>query len=283
MYERFYGFLAPPFSLLPDADFLYPGARHRRALNHLEYGLVSQAGFIVLTGEVGAGKTTVVRRFLKNAGPGLAVGLITNPSPSLGRLFGWIAMAFDLKVPGAPDDAKIYHALVAFLLEQYAQGKRTVLVIDEAQNLGPATLEDLRMLSNVNNEKDQLLQIVLVGQPELLDMLNQPQLRQFAQRIAVHCHLDPLSAKETSAYIRHRLSVAGGAPALFDDKACRMVHRYSGGVPRLINLLCDQALVYGFSEDRETITGDMVAAVAQDRARGGLSPFKNLTRGGQAA
>jgi type II secretory pathway predicted ATPase ExeA len=164
------------------------------------------------------------------------------------------------------------------LLEQYAQGKRTVLIIDEAQNLRPEMLEELRMLSNVNNEKDQLLQMVLVGQPELLDILKRPDLRQFVQRISVHCHLDPLSPAETAAYIRHRLQVVGGKPDLFDDTACAAVHYFTGGVPRLINLLCDQALMYGFSEDQSYITFITVSEVVSDRNRMGLSAFRETPK-----
>ncbi len=277
MYKKFYGLSGSPFSLLPDADFLFYSRRHRRAVNLLAYGIFTQAGFIVITGDVGAGKTTVVRRYIKSAEADVAVGVISNPSPTLGRLFSWVAMAYDLAPD--PDDAKVYHAFVAFLLEQYAKGRRTVLIIDEAQNLSAETLEDLRMLSNVNNEKDQLLQIVLVGQPELLETLNRPILRQFAQRIAVHCHLDPLVPVETAAYIRHRLAVVGGAPDLFDDAACAAVHYFTGGVPRLINLLCDQSLVYAFSEEEPAISGEVVAEVVLDRGRMGLTPFRKLPEG----
>lgn len=278
MYQSFFGLSAMPFSLLPDADFLYPSRRHRRVINLLDYGTMTQAGFMVVTGEVGAGKTTVVRRYLKSVGPEVAIGLMTNPNQAFGSLLSWIAMAFEIPTLGA-DDAKLYHAFVDFLLAQYAKGKRTVLVIDEAQNLEAERLEELRMLSNVNNEKDQLLQVVLVGQPELLDRLRKPELRQFVQRIAVHCHLDPLDPAETAAYIRYRLGLVGGAPTLFSDEACAAVHFFTGGVPRLINLLCDQAMVYAFSEDRPQITPEIVAEVATDRAQGGLSPFKPLPEG----
>ena len=248
---------------------------HRRVLNLLEYGVVSEAGFVVISGEVGAGKTTIVRRFLKTAGLNVSVGVITNPCATIGRLLDWVALAFDLKQRGN-DSATIYDAFVAHLLAQYAQGKRTILVIDEAQNLTVEMLEELRMLSNVNNERDLLLQVVLVGQPELLDMLKRPELRQFVQRIAVHYHLEPLSPADTAAYIRYRLTRVGGAVDLFDDLACAAVYHFTGGVPRLINLLCDQAMVYGFSEDMPRIKFDMVAAVAIDRGRFGLSAFQNV-------
>ncbi len=275
MYENFYGLSGKPFSLLPDPDFLYDSKRHRMAINLLDYGMMTQAGFVVITGEVGTGKTTIVRRFLKSVGDDVAVGLISNPSKSLGKLLGWVSMAFDLD-HRSRDQIKLYNAFVSFLLEQYAAGKRAVLVIDEAQNLSADGLEELRMLSNVNNERDQLLQIVLVGQPELVETLRRPDLRQFVQRIAVHCHLDPLSPEETTHYIRHRLGVVGGSPTLFDDDACAGVHYFSGGIPRLINQLCDVALVYGFSDEAPVIDFGVVFEVVANRQRMGLTPFRPM-------
>lgn len=273
MYESHFGLSGKPFSLLPDANFLFFSKRHKRVVNLLEYGTLTQSGFMVISGDVGAGKTTVIRHYLKNLEDNVVVGVITNPSKSFGNLFGWIAAAFEL--PGdSQDQVRMYDAFIAFLLEQYAHGKRTVLIIDEAQNMSSQMLEDLRMLSNVNNERDQLLQIILVGQPELLETLNKPELRQFVQRISVHCHLTPLSAIETAAYIRHRLSVVGGSPELFDDIACAAVYFFTYGVPRLINLLCDQALMYAFAEDDQYVTFHTVTEVVADRNSSGLSSFR---------
>jgi type II secretory pathway predicted ATPase ExeA len=277
MYESFFGLTGKPFTLLPDADFLYMSKRHKRAINLLEYATMSQSGFMVISGEVGAGKTTAIRHYLKHLGPDVTVGLITNSSKSLGRLLGWIAMAFELDDNGG-DDIKLYHRFVDFLLDQYGQGKRTVLIIDEAQNLTPEMLEDLRMLSNINNERDQILQIILVGQPELLHMLQRPDLRQFAQRIAVHCHLVPLTPGETAGYIRHRLAVVGGSPNIFNDTACAAVHFFTEGVPRLINLLCDQSLLYAFAEDQEKVTFQTVTEVVLDRSSTGLSSFRAVVK-----
>lgn len=276
MYENFYQLSGKPFSLLPDADFLYLSKWHRKAVNLLEYGIVTHAGFIVVTGEVGAGKTTIIRRYLKDAGSDVTVGVITNSSHSLGSLLSWVATAFELDNRNSTDTIALYSTFIEFLLAQYAAGKRTVLIIDEAQNLSADLLEELRMLSNVNNERDQLLQIILVGQPELLDTLRRNDLRQFVQRISVHCHLDALPPEETVAYIRHRLAVVGGKPDIFNLEACAAVHYFSGGVPRLINLLCDQAMMYGFSEDQRVITVETVREVVKDRAKGGLSPFRAL-------
>ncbi len=282
MYEHFYGLSGKPFSLLPDPDFLYDSKRHRMAINLLDYGMMTQAGFVVITGEVGTGKTTIIRRFLKGVGADVTVGVISNSSKGLGKLLGWVSMAFELDHRGR-DQIKLYNAFVAFLVEQYAKGKRSVLIIDEAQNLGADALEELRMLSNVNNERDQLLQIVLVGQPELVETLRRPELRQFVQRIAVHCHLDPLTAEETTAYVRHRLAVVGGPPDLFDDDACAAVHYFSRGIPRLINQLCDVALVYGFSDEARTIDFAIVYEVAASRERMGLTPFRPLPANSTAA
>lgn len=273
MYEEFYGLSGKPFSLLPDADMLYLSKRHRMAVNLLEYGMLSQAGFIVISGEVGAGKTTVIRRFLKSASETTTIGVITNASKSFGRLLTWVAMAFELD-HSSRDNVKLYNRFVTFLLEQYAAGKRTVLILDEAQNFKVDTLEELRMLSNVNNEKDQLLQIVLVGQPELLDTLRRPELRQFVQRISVHCNLEPLDPSETRSYIQYRLTRMGGRPDIFDDLACVVVHYFTGGIPRLINLLCDVALVYGYSEEHHQINVETIVEAALDRSNNGLSPFK---------
>jgi type II secretory pathway predicted ATPase ExeA len=272
MYESFYGLRDKPFSLLPDADFLYPSRRHKRAIAMLEYGIMSQAGFVVITGEVGSGKTTLIRRYLKGAGTDVTVGVITNSSPTLGRLLYWVSTAFGLDT--SIDAIGLHNQFIDFLLAQYGKGKRTVLIVDEAQNLSSEMLEELRMLSNVNNEKDQLLQIILVGQPELLDTLKRPDLRQLVQRIVVHCHLDPLVPGETAAYIHHRLGVVGGGDNIFDESACAAVHYFTGGVPRLINLLCDQSLLYGYSDDLRRISYSTVASVAGDRNRSGLSAFR---------
>lgn len=274
MYESFFGLSGKPFSLLPDADFMYPSQRHRRAMTLLDYGIMTQAGFIVISGEVGSGKTTLIRRYLKSAGADVALGVITNSNASLGGLIQWVSSAFSLEFD--QNDIGMYNRFIDFLVEQYTKGRRTVLIVDEAQNLTAPMLEELRVLSNVNNDTDQVLQMILVGQPELLETLKKPELRQFVQRIAIHCHLDPLPPAETAAYIRHRLGVVKGAADIFDDLACAAVHHFSGGVPRLINLLCDQALVYAFSDEQKHVNFQTVVAVAMDRARFGLSAFNRI-------
>lgn len=276
MYASFFGFDEAPFSLLPDIDFLFLGPHHASALHMLEYGLETKAGFVVLTGAVGSGKTTLLRQYMKSAGQNLTLGMITNPTPSIGSLLEWVTLAFDIPMKDGIDKASLYHRFVDFLLDQYGKGHSVVLIIDEAQNMPPETLEELRMLSNVNNEKDMLLQIILVGQPELRDTLSAPALKQFVQRISVHYHLEPLTPLETAHYIHHRLRQAKGAPDLFPAETCAAVYFFTEGVPRLINLLCDQALTYAFADDRQRISPEDIAEVVLDRAKAGLSPFKKL-------
>jgi predicted outer membrane repeat protein len=273
MYEKFYGLQGRPFSLLPDPEFLYPSKKHRMALTLLEYGLMNQASFSVITGDIGTGKTTLIRQLLNQMERDMVVGLITNTHPSFGELLQWILMAFNLECV-SKDKVEMYKIFMDFLIQQYAANRRTVLIVDEAQNMGPQALEELRMLSNVNSEKDQILQVILAGQPGLRDNLRDPRLEQFAQRISVDYNLDPLSADETREYIRHRLSVAGGSPDVFEDEACEVVFRYSGGIPRLVNLLCDTALVYGYAGQAPRIGAQLVEDVARDKQKSRIVPLR---------
>jgi len=273
MYERFYGFREKPFSLLPDPSFLYMSKKHRMAYSMLEYGLMNQAGFTVVTGEIGAGKTTLIRKVLDQIEleHDVMVGLVSNAHKSFGELLQWVLLAFHLDFRGK-EKVELYHTLTDYLMKMYDQGNRTVLIIDEAQNLSSEALEELRMLSNINADKDQILQLVLVGQPNLRDMLRLPELEQFAQRIAIDFHLNTLNMQETCEYIRHRLTVAGGDPNLFETAACVTVFYYTRGVPRLINVLCDTALVCGFAEQREKIDADLIHDVVRDKTIGGILP-----------
>jgi type II secretory pathway predicted ATPase ExeA len=280
MYENFYGFREKPFSLLPDAGFLYLSAKHRMALTLLEYGLMNQAGFTVISGDIGTGKTTLIRQVLNNIDSLITVGLISNTHRTFGDLMQWIALAFGLPHQGK-DKVQLYHEFMQFIIAEYAQGRRTVLIVDEAQNMSAETLEELRMLSNVNADKDQVLQIILVGQRELRDTLRRPELVQFAQRVGVDYHLDPLTEQETSDYIRHRCKVAGGKPELFSAQARQAVFEHTGGVPRLVNLLCDTALVYGYAEQRDHIDAKLVNDVAADKQAGGLFPRRGNAAGHQ--
>ncbi|MFO1128795.1 MAG: AAA family ATPase [Rhodospirillales bacterium] len=269
MYEAHYGLREKPFSLIPDPAFLFLSRSHKLALNLLEYGLSDQTGFIVITGEVGSGKTTLIRRLLGTAAADLLVGMITNTHASLGELMTSVLRAFDLKTAGM-DKIDQYYAFIDFAIARYAEGKRCVLIIDEAQNLTPPILEEMRMLSNVNADKDFVLQLILVGQPELKETLRRTDLRQFAQRISVFHDLAPLVLKDTIGYIQHRLTIAGGSPDIIDVGACAAIHHYAFGTPRLINILADLALVIGFAEDRHTIDVDLVFEALDAQQSSGL-------------
>ncbi|MDH3981224.1 MAG: tRNA (adenosine(37)-N6)-threonylcarbamoyltransferase complex ATPase subunit type 1 TsaE, partial [Gammaproteobacteria bacterium] len=271
MYESFYKLKEKPFTLLPDPGFLYLSDKHRMALTLLEYGLTNHAGFTVISGEIGAGKTTLIRHLLNNVDQEYTVGLISNTHRSFGELLQWILLAFNLEHKDM-SKVEMHQRFVDFIIDEYAHNRRTVLIVDEAQNMDAETLEELRMLSNINADKDQALQVVLSGQRELRETLRGPELVQFAQRIAVDYHLEALSESETAGYIRHRMEVAGGDPDTFTAKACAAIHRYSNGVPRLINLLCDTALVYGYAEQKLRIDAKLVTDVAREKQQGGIFP-----------
>ena len=277
MYESFYGLKTKPFSLLPDPDFLYMGKKHRIALTLLEYAMMNNAGFCVITGEIGAGKTTLLRRLLANLEGHITVGMITNTHQSFGELLDWVLSAYGIHQPGL-GKVEMHQRLVDFLLEQYANNKTTLLIVDEAQNMPVSTLEELRMLSNINSEKDLVLQVILSGQPDLRDTLRRPELKQFAQRISVDYHLDALTSNETSSYIQHRLVTAGATDDIFTPQACRLIHEYTGGVPRLINLLCDTALVYGFADQKKTVDADLVEEMVNERMQNSILPLVSIDK-----
>jgi type II secretory pathway predicted ATPase ExeA len=269
MYERHFGFTVKPFALTPDQAFLYPSRQHAMALTMLEYSLESQAPFSVLTGEIGSGKTTLVRRLLRQLGDRVTVGLVSHTHSRFQSIHGWALSALGV-VPMEESDVGIYEALVDSLVREYAKGRRTLLIFDEAQNLSIQILEELRLLSNVNSERDLLLQILLVGQPELRAKLSHPDLKQFAQRVSVFFHLKRLDRDDTHAYVRHRLTVAGGSPSLFLPEAIDLLYTRTKGVPRLLNVLCDFALVYGYADRRTEIDANLVAQVMRD-CSGGLA------------
>ncbi|MFQ5761271.1 MAG: ExeA family protein [Acidiferrobacterales bacterium] len=272
MYQAFYGFRQKPFTLLPDPSFLFLNKKHRLALSMLQYGLLSEAGFTVITGEIGSGKTTLVRYVLEEIGDNLTVGSVTNTYRSFDELLQWVLLAFNLEYRGK-SKVELYQALADFMVQEYERSRRTVLIIDEAQNLEPEALEELRMLSNINTDSNQVLQLVLVGQPGLRETLQRPELHQFAQRIGVEYHLPRLDLEETWQYIRHRLTVAGGDPDLFDIKGCAAIYYYTQGTPRLINVLCDTALVCGFAEQITSISAELIGEVIRDKAMGGIFPL----------
>lgn len=277
MYEAYYGFREKPFSLLPDPGFIFPSKKHRLAQSMLEYGLMNQAGFTVITGEIGSGKTTLIRQMLAQIAwdQNITVGLVSNTHRSFGELMQWVLLAFKLNFRNK-DKVEMYQVFSDFMRREYDLGHRTVLIIDEAQNLSIEAMEELRMLSNINADKDQFLQLVLIGQPGLKDMLRRPELEQFAQRIAIDFHLKTLDLQETCEYIRHRMVVAGGDPNLFESAACVAVHFYTRGTPRLINVLCDTALVCAFAEQKSRVDADLVHDVVRDKHVGGILPVSEL-------
>ena len=268
MYEKHFGFREKPFSLTPDPAFLYLGRKHGMALTMLEYGVTNDAPIIVISGEIGSGKTTVIRHLLNTLQEDTTVGLISNTHKAFGELIQWVAMAFGLPFENK-EKVALYSNFVDFLIREYSSGKRTVLIVDEAQNMDAAMLEELRVISNINADKNLVLQLVLVGQPELRDTLRQPKLEQFAQRVSVDYHLDPLDRLETREYIEHRLVTAGGARNVISRAAVDLIFELSTGVPRIINSLCDTALVYAFADGKQKVTTKLVRdIVAEKKAKG---------------
>ena len=255
MYEAFYGLKEKPFSIQPDPDFLFLSKRHSLAYTMLQYGIQNRASFSVICGEIGCGKTTLIRHLLNELGPDLTVGLVYNTHQDIADLLEWIMLAFGQPYEGMSSVAR-YDAFQRFLINEYGAGRRTILIVDEAQNLNVAALESLRMLSNINVDKDQLLQVILVGQPQLRDLLQKPELLQFAQRVAVDFFIPPLNPEEVAAYITHRLQVAGREEPLFTPAAVQRIAQTSHGGPRSINILCDTLLVYGFASDSVAIERD---------------------------
>lgn len=254
MYRAFYSLSESPFNVTSDPGFLFLSPTHTEALDHLTYGIGQRKGFLAITGEIGSGKTTLCRALINRLDPKTKVALILNSVLPETQLLEAIVDDFGIVCEKRTRGALI-KKLNKFLLEQLAQGNNTVLIIDEAQNMRPSALEAVRMLSNLETEKEKLLQIVLVGQPQLKDKLNLPELVQLKQRIAVRFHIRALTEQEVRPYIEHRLAVAGSTGRIvFDEAAISLIHRHSGGIPRVINILADKALLLGFV--RETFTID---------------------------
>jgi len=269
MYEEFYKLNERPFSLSPDPSFLYLGKSHRRAMDILEFGIASDAGITIISGEVGTGKTTLVRNLIESLEDDVSVGLITNTQKKFGDLLKWVLLSFNIETEET-DHVKLYQLFVNYVTKQHNAGRRVILIIDEAQNLGVEALEDIRMLTNINVDKTLILQLVLAGQPELVDMLRKKELRQFAQRVSADYFLLPLTFRETQKYIRHRIKVAGGDKDLFKQTAYATVYYHSGGIPRVINTICDMALVYGYADEAPRISKEIVLDAIRDRKVGGL-------------
>jgi len=272
MYERFYQLRERPFALSPDPDYLYPSRVHQETLDYLRYGLESQAGFVVITGEIGSGKTTMLQTLLRNIDGETSVGRIVNTMLEPRELLETIMIDYGLD-PGGKSKPVLLRDLSQYLVDQRLAGRNVLLVIDEAQNLSLGALEELRMLSNLETEKSKLLQIVLVGQPNLRDKLASAELEQLRQRITVSYHLAPLDADETGHYINHRLRRAAlGPPLEFPRDASALIHAQSRGVPRVINVICDAALVFGYAEERRTFDAATIREVLSELATTGVLP-----------
>jgi type II secretory pathway predicted ATPase ExeA len=269
MYEEFYGLTERPFLTVPDPEFLYWSDNHLMAFTMLRYGIMTRAPITVVTGEIGAGKTTLLRHLLRELPEDLTVGLISNMQDGRGEVLHWAMMALDQPFDDEPY-VKLFKRFQDHLIDCYAAGRRVLLIVDEAQELSTKSLEELRMFSNINSDKDELLQLILVGQPQLRDTLSKPELTQFSQRISSDFHLGPLNAEEVAQYIHHRLAVAGATWKIFSDRTCELVHEATGGVPRLVNILCQLCMVYGFSYERKVIDEDLLRQFLDGAKRHGI-------------
>jgi general secretion pathway protein A len=266
MYKSFYNLKRNPFEITPDPSFLFPTTRHNEALASLYYGVTAHRGFVVLTGEVGTGKTLILRSLLALLqGRDVAFALIFNPTLSPLEFMRYIALDFGLQVAGKAKD-ELIHVLNGFLLQRHQRGLTTMLVVDEAHHLSSEVLEEIRLLTNLETSQQKLLQIMLAGQPELDQKLDSHELRQLKQRIALRCHLDPLNAHETREYIRRRLQIAGanGAIQIFSGPAIDAIFGHSRGIPRLINTICENALLAGYAKHAPTITSEIIDDVAHE-------------------
>ena len=272
MYKAFYRLRDKPFALLPDTDFLYLGTTHRTAYSLLEYGLLSEAPFMVLTGDPGMGKTSLLQKVITEHRANFSIGFVTNARYDVDHLLPWILLAFGLSQKKL-DPVEAHHTFSEFLSREAKQNRRVVLIVDEAQTLGVNLLEELRLMSNMNQEKTLHLQIILSGQPDLHQLLQRIEMTQFAQRIVVDYHLQPFTGEEVAQYIRHRVHVAGGRSSLFTNQACNLTHRLSKGNPRLINQICEMALTYGFAKQASHITTKLLAQASLDRQKNRILPL----------
>ena len=265
MYEEFFGLKEKPFNLTPDPAFLFLSRKHEEALSHLSYGIKERKGFIEITGEIGAGKSTICRVLLNRLGANVKSAYLLNSNiTSDMQLLHSIIDDLGIK-PTGKNKASLLKALNKFLLDETLAGNNVVLIIDEAQNLRIRVLEQIRMLSNLETDKEKLLQIILVGQPELKEILRRPELAQLNQRITVRYHVKPLDRSETELYIKHRLTVAGAnGNVSFNDSSLDGIHNFSGGVPRLINVICDKVLLLAFVEETKHISKTMVEKAAEE-------------------
>lgn len=263
-YAEFFGFRERPFTLLPDPELLLWSRQYRQAFSVLEFGVLSRSPITLLTGAIGCGKTTLLRELLARLNDSVTVGLISNAQGGRGALIQWVLNALGQSFDHNAGYVHLFQAMQDFMIAEYAAGRRTLLIFDEAQNLSQESLEELRMLTNINTGKDEVVQLVLIGQPELREMIRQPKLEQLAQRIAVSFHLEPLDRETTAAFIMHRLHSVGGSGSEFTEEACAFVHEVTRGVPRLINQFCDMALLYAWTRESPQVTRTILTQVLKD-------------------
>lgn len=265
MYEHYFGLAEVPFSIAPDPRYLYMSERHREALAHLIYGIKRDGCFVLLTGEVGTGKTTICRCLLEQIPQDCDIAIILNPRLTVEELLETICKEFGISCPEPRHSVKKYVDLInEYLLAANARGRKSVLIIDEAQNLNVAVLEQMRLLTNLETSQRKLLQIILLGQPELRDMIERPNLRQLAQRITARYHLAPLTEHEVAAYVAHRLAVSGVHSRIFPARTIGLLSRLSGGIPRLINVLCDRALLGAYIEGETAVSRRIMSKAARE-------------------
>jgi general secretion pathway protein A len=264
IYLEHFGLTQRPFSLVPDPEFLFWSRAHRGAYAMLEYGLVTRAPITLITGEIGVGKTTLLHHFLNGLDDDISVGFIANARRGGIGLMRWVLPALSQEAPAEDSDVVLFDRFQHYLIGEYGEGRRVLLAIDEAQNLSLDALEELRMLTNINANKDELLQLVLVGQPELRDTVRRADMTQFAQRVAANYHIPAMDAPTVLGYIAHRLAVAGGRPDMFSRQAAELVQEATGGVPRLVNQLCDLAMTYAFSAGLRRVRRATVLQVLDD-------------------
>ena len=265
MYKEHFGLKELPFSIAPDPRYLYLSEQHREALAHLVYGIKSEGGFVLLTGEVGTGKTTVCRCLLEQIPESSNIAFILNPKVSVEELMAVICDELGISTPEGNTSNKVFvDAINAYLLDAYAKGRKTVLILEEAQNLSPAVLEQIRLLTNLETNRQKLLQIVMIGQPELKEILSRPDMLQLSQRITARYHIGPLSEEEVCAYVNHRLAVAGSKNTLFPDRIIGRLYRLSRGIPRLINIICDRALLGAYVQGKDRVDRRTLSAAARE-------------------
>jgi len=277
MYTVFFNLTEKPFELLPNPKFLFLSKGHKKALSYLQYGIQERAGFTLLTGEVGSGKTTLLRNIIKDLGSKTTMAMVFNTQVETVQLLALINEDFDLDVEGK-DKVALLRDLNDFLVEENSNGRRPIVVIDEAQNLSPEALEEIRLLSNLEFDSFKLLQIILVGQPELRQIIAQPSLRQLRQRISISCHLGPLSREETKDYIYHRLEIAGNREALIlSSNVINLIYEFSSGGPRLINVICDFLMLTSFVEEEREISEDLVYEAVEELSIVSSQPKETLT------